>query len=282
MAKKNPGYNPLTTFKRSCLIFFLVIFTGTAVTSPPPGTPPKNGRERVKTLDYYQKKLCDTKKSRDERELNNFISEITGFRKIGDIEYSEDYLKNAAVKKIRQFKEDLKSCKHFLLTNPKIPEETSVEKQKKINDVLRGINKILWHVNREEALEKDIRVLYDHLKRVRHLHLKRTEWPPEAQCPKCSGYWQIIKGIASYKRRFYEIIDKKNKTLKEIPGAIDKLKIEKQRICHLFRELKDVKNNIKNLDKDFKYYSWTKTRVSVDKILELLNDKDIKRTCRKI
>ena len=267
----------------SCLIFFLVIFIGNATISQLIGA----SQKKAKTLDDYQKHLCEgVRKAKDKTALDNFISRVSGVMTVSDLEYLPGYLRYASIKKIKQFEENLRSCKNHLMFDPenKKKELSKVVKERinKIDRVLRGIVKILKYVKQEENLAYDIRVLYGHLQPLRSLHLKRLEWPPESQQFREYGdYWQILEGIVKYQRRYYRIIDNKNKKLHEIPGATDKLKNERQRICELILQLRTIKSYLGRMDKDFRYYSWTETRVSVDKILELLEDKTLKKICSK-
>lgn len=234
------------------------------------------GAENSQSLITIQRALCSFKPDQElAGYLEIFIKKMEEFT---DPQNLDDWLLNTAVNKIISFSIQLKKCK----TNIEIKAEKNPDlrdriedRKSKIDRVNGGIKRLLDYIEEEKSHRSELAALQKSMPDVSSLYLIRTEWPPASSCPKCEEYWLMLHQISKYKGERYP---ENYINLGDLLKNLQLLKNKKEAICNLLNQLKQI--DLRDIDENYQYYSWTETRKTIGKILLLLNNETVGNICQ--
>lgn len=174
---------------------------------------------------------------------------------------------------------DINELKSLILREEKYTRSYSYPNEK-FTHKLSDFNKKLksYIINNSFTLGQ-INLPYDKIINIRSsMPYTREEWPPAQLCQLCEQFWIDIEQLPQKKSFLFSNHDIQH------PHSIGS-------ICHdsnaINQALKDVCvklyrisiYNLTEIDKDFKYFSWTKTRQFIEALRNIYNDKNVKSLC---
>lgn len=254
------------------LLFLFVLFTpGSAQGFGKPGG--------SRSLDTILKDLFDFKGDHDgSGYLSIFIKKVENAR---NPKYDlDDWLLRTSVKRIEEFLVELKSHKQDLITRRSRSLDKDVIKQYErmliqINRFIGEFERLCSYAEKEETLRQGINNVNSVIKGLGKLDLVRSEFPPNDGCFDCDRFWRTFEWVADYQTTRETL---GYSTLGQLLDEVDRLADKKETICNMLSRLKAI--DLNRIDRDFKYYSWTMTRKSINKILSILEDNTVRRICR--
>ena len=223
--------------------------------------------------------LC--KPDQDEKKqpgLNNFLNNLREFTQSKQSYLLPEWFQNTSITNILQVKKDLENCVADLpisQVQEKSPSPPGKPGKKRrinnINLVLYGFRTIKDLIDQETSLRKNLEEINTLLAEIRKLPLNREEWPPGSVCSQCESDWLRVRQVAGLKIDFNEFPTGNDRKLRFLFSSLKVLQTKKIGICSMLSELKYI--NPEQIEKDFGYYSWTRTYRSVKKIVQLVNEK---------
>ncbi len=138
---------------------------------------------------------------------------------------------------------------------------------------------ILTYYASEQKL-RDLFLQYTgRLRSVRQLTVRREEWPSEELCSDCSRSWKSVwklRQVMAIAERVQPRLEEE--TLAAAIKSIGGLHATGKRLCGPATEVMAL--DLGSMDRDYRYYSWTQTRRSVDSIQAIVKKSDLGKWCK--
>ncbi|CAK8714591.1 hypothetical protein KKHLCK_03650 [Candidatus Electrothrix laxa] len=160
----------------------------------------------------------------------------------------------------------------------KTEQKNAVIRKKVINSLQRITDLIEQHIKYTSIIRVKEKFLYHQLVTIRLEKFLRAEWPPEEVCPPCGEFWQLI-----------EQLPKKNPIAeKKLGSPLTILTLERQR-TEIDNVLKNTcmqlyritQYNLRDIENNFRYFTWTETGRSVKKLRAFSRRQDIQSICNR-
>lgn len=263
------------TKKTIPLLLFIALTVLPHAISPILLTSEKKQPKVTWSLENFKKKLCSPPSQPRSDVVNLFITKLEDFQ--DPIELG-DWLWSTPIIKIEKCIHQLELCKTDLIrTKSKTKDTGSAHNiSLRIQDIERmvnGLNRILYYIDMVAALRSDINNMLTAIRKIHSLHPDRKQFPPG---PDFDGYWVIIKRIADFGAKKEPVVH--YSTLRKYINALDRLESKKQIVCSHLKQLKRI--DLDRIQKDFKYFTWTETWLSIKKIVALLQEPSVDKLCR--
>jgi len=148
------------------------------------------------------------------------------------------------------------------------------EDKQDIDSLILGIERILEKVSDENELRKQVKKLHD-IFSLKKLFVKYSEWPSYSECYSCYNFFLRVNKVIDFELNY-----KQSPKSKSIYGIESSIEFFKDSISDVCTELDYIIGfDLNQISEDFKYFSWTRTYASINKLKNIIYDESVVDIC---